>query len=38
MDAEKRAAYDAIAGFSGGATNPFYDRSYERNQVGLSDP
>jgi hypothetical protein len=33
MDAERRAAYDAIAGFSGGAVNPFSDRSYERNQV-----
>ena len=33
MDAEKRAAYDAIAGFSGGAINPFHDTSFERNQV-----
>ena len=33
MDTEKRAAYDAIAGFSGGAVNPFHDTSYERSQV-----
>ena len=33
MDREKREAYDAIAGFSGGAVNPFNDTSYERNQV-----
>jgi hypothetical protein len=33
MDKEKREAYDAIAGFTGGAVNPFYDASYERNQV-----
>ncbi len=33
MDREKREAYDAIAGFSGNALNPFYDTSYERSQV-----
>lgn len=33
MDPEKRASYDAIAGFTGGAINPFNDLSYERNKV-----
>lgn len=33
MDKEKREAYDAIAGFSGTAMNPFHDTKYERNQV-----
>ncbi|CAL8460661.1 g191 [Coccomyxa elongata] len=37
MDKEKREAYDAIAGFSGTAMNPFRDTNYERNQVFVSE-
>lgn len=33
MDPEKRAAYDALAGFSGNAVNPFRDTLYERDHV-----
>lgn len=33
MDKEKRAAYDALAGFTGGAVNPFVDAAYERDHV-----
>ena len=33
MDKEKRAAYDALAGFTGGAVNPFVDAVYERDHV-----
>jgi ferredoxin len=34
MDPERRASYDAIAGFSGNSVNPFNDTAYERNKVG----
>ena len=30
---DRRAAYDAIAGISGDAVNPFTDDSYERDQA-----
>ena len=33
LDPEKRAAYDALAGFTQGAVNPFVDAAYERDHV-----
>jgi hypothetical protein len=33
MDVERRAYYDAIAGFQVGGVNPFDDASYERDMV-----
>lgn len=33
MDVERRAYYDAIAGFQVGGVNPFDDTSYERDMV-----
>ena len=36
MDKEKRAAYDALAGFAGGAVNPFVDAAHERDHVRTS--
>ena len=33
MDADKRAAYDALMGFTSGAINPFNDRSHAADKV-----
>jgi hypothetical protein len=33
-DPARRAAYDAMAGFSIDSVNPFVDTSHERDQVG----
>jgi len=33
MDVEKRAAYDALMGFTSGAINPFNDRSHTPDKV-----
>ncbi|KAK9846614.1 hypothetical protein WJX81_007606 [Elliptochloris bilobata] len=33
MDKEKRAAYDALAGFTSGSVNPFTDTMYERDHA-----
>lgn len=38
MDAEKRAAYDALMGFTSGAINPFNDRSHTPDKVRLGFP
>lgn len=33
MDPDKRAAYDALMGFTSGAINPFNDRSHAADKV-----
>jgi len=38
LDPEKRAAYDALAGFTHGAVNPFVDAAYEQDHVRRQAP
>lgn len=33
MDADKRAAYDALMGFTSGAINPFNDKTHAADKV-----
>ena len=37
MDPDKRAAYDALMGFTSGAINPFNDKSYTPDKVFVSE-
>ena len=37
MDPDKRAAYDALMGFTSGAMTPFNDRSYTPDKVFVSE-
>ena len=37
MDPDKRAAYDALMGFTSGAMNPFNDKSYTPDKVFVSE-